>query len=203
MLGTLFVIAAPSGAGKTSLVNALRQQQPDIALSISHTTRPPRPSEQPGVHYHFVDEAAFLAAVERQEFLEYARVHGQLYGTHRQTVINHLHQGRDLILEIDWQGAAQIRAQFPTVIGIFILPPSREALAQRLAQRGQDAPTVIAQRLANAVEEMRHCEEFDYLVVNAVFDQALAELAAIFTANRLRCRRQLVQQNQLLAALRA
>ena len=186
MAGSLFIVAAPSGAGKSSLVNALLARDPGITLSISHTTRPPRPGDQDGVHYHFVDRDAFERLIAQGAFLEYAEVHGNLYGTSRAAVEPLLAQGRDVLLEIDYQGARAVRMQMPAAVGIFILPPSRAALEDRLHKRGQDKPEVIAQRLANSREEIGHVGEFDFVIVNEKFDQALDDLGAIVRAHRLR-----------------
>ena len=188
--GTLYTVSAPSGAGKTSLVNALLERTPDLCVSISHTTRAMRPGEVDGVNYHFVSEATFLAMLERAEFLEHARVFGNLYGTSQLWVEEQLKAGIDVILEIDWQGAQQVKHLMPDTRAIFILPPSRETLEQRLNSRGQDGPEIIAARMAEAVEEMSHYIESDFLVVNRDFDTALAELGAIITAHRLRTSRQ-------------
>lgn len=195
--GKLFIISAASGAGKTSLVAALLKQQPDIALSVSFTTRPMRPGEVDGVNYHFVDEATFLAMMERGEFLECAHVHGARYGTSQLKVRETIAQGQDLILEIDWQGAAQVRTLFPDAISIFILPPSIDTLAQRLNSRGQDSAEVIARRLAAAREEMSHACEFDYAIMNDDFTVALSDLAAIIRSNHLRCADQLTRHAHL------
>lgn len=195
--GNLFIISAPSGAGKTSLVNALVEADPAIVVSVSHTTRPPRPGEVDGVNYHFVDEARFHRMATEGEFLEHARVFGNHYGTAEASVRSELAAGRDVILEIDWQGAEQIRKQLTDSISVFVLPPSREVLHQRLTGRGQDDETVIAKRMAEAVSEMSHYPEADYLVINDDFDTALADLAAIIRANRLTQQ----QQQQQLAAL--
>ena len=188
--GTLYTVSAPSGAGKTSLVNALLERTPDLCVSISHTTRAMRPGEVDGVNYHFVSEATFLAMLERAEFLEHARVFGNLYGTSQLWVEEQLRAGIDVILEIDWQGAQQVKHLMPDTRAIFILPPSRETLEQRLNSRGQDGPEIIAARMAEAVEEMSHYIESDFLVVNRDFDTALAELGAIITSHRLRTSRQ-------------
>ncbi|MDP4652380.1 MAG: guanylate kinase [Haliea sp.] len=188
--GTLYTVSAPSGAGKTSLVNALLERSPSLQVSVSHTTRAQRPGEQDGVNYHFVDEAQFLGMLEEAAFLEHARVFGNLYGTSQAWVEAQLAAGTDVILEIDWQGAAQVKRLLPATCGIFILPPSREALQQRLTGRGQDGPAVIASRLAEAVEEMSHYVQSDYLLVNNVFEDALAELDAIVLSQRLRTPRQ-------------
>ncbi len=182
----LLVISAPSGAGKTSLIRALRERDPSLALSVSHTTRTPRPGEADGVHYHFVSAEAFADLVSRGAFLEHAEVFGRRYGTAEAEVRGRLECGEDLILEIDWQGARQVRARFPEAITIFILPPDLAALEQRLRGRGQDGEEVIARRMREAREEISHHPEYDYLVVNDSFDQALAELQCIVTACRLR-----------------
>lgn len=184
MKGRLFVITAPSGAGKTSLVKALLQDEPDLQVSTSYTTRAPRPGEQDGRDYHFVDEAAFAAMQERGEFLECAEVHGNRYGTSRKVISEMLARGQDLILEIDWQGARQVRALYPDCVGIFILPPSMEELERRLRRRNQDAESVIRRRLANAEAEMAHAEEFKYAIINKDFDTARQELARIVRRER-------------------
>jgi guanylate kinase len=183
--GTLYTVSAPSGAGKTSLVNALVEHCPGLQVSVSHTTRPIRPGEQDGVNYHFVAESAFLAMLERSEFLEHARVFGNFYGTSAVWVEERLSRGFDIILEIDWQGAQQVKRLLPSTQAIFILPPSREALLQRLKHRAQDDPATIEKRMAVAVEEMSHYVESDYLVVNEDFAQALQELQAIVLSQRL------------------
>jgi guanylate kinase len=199
--GTLYTVSAPSGAGKTSLVNALLARHPDLRVSVSHTTRAMRPGEVDGVNYHFVSEATFLAMLERAEFLEHARVFGNLYGTSQIWVEEQLQAGTDVILEIDWQGAQQVKHLLPDTRAIFILPPSRETLEQRLNARGQDDPAVIQARMAEAVEEMSHYVESDFLVVNRDFDAALAELEAIITSQRLRTSRQREVQVELLREL--
>ncbi len=186
MNGTLYIFAAPSGAGKTSLIESLRKRRPELALSISHTTRPMRPGEESGVHYHFVDQTAFVEMINQGAFLEHAEVFGNFYGTSEAAVREQLQQGVDLILEIDWQGAQQVRKCFPEAVGIFILPPNSEALRQRLSDRGQDDKRVIQERMDQAVSEMSHYGEFDYLVINDNFDVALTELEAIIVAQRLR-----------------
>jgi guanylate kinase len=200
-IGNLFVIAAPSGAGKTSLVQALVERDPRLQLSISHTTRAPRPGEVDGEHYHFTDVAHFAGLIAHDRLLEHAQVHGNFYGTARDQIEAAFASGRDVILEIDWQGARQIRQRFPTCVGIFILPPSRAALHDRLDKRGQDTPEVIARRLANARGEMEHATEFDYLIVNDRFEDALADLAAIVRAVRLSMRVQAPRQAALLGQL--
>jgi guanylate kinase len=201
--GSLFIIAAPSGAGKTSLVQALMSEVPGLTFSVSHTTRAPRAGEVEGRDYHFVDPATFQHMVIEGAFLEHAEVFGHCYGTSRRAVAERLATGEDLILEIDWQGAQQVRRVIPECVSVFILPPSREELARRLRSRATDAPEVIAHRLALAVEEMRHYAEFDHLVVNDVFDQALAELKAIVRASRCRTPVQVARRCALLAELLA
>jgi guanylate kinase len=199
--GHLYVVAAPSGGGKTSLVNSLIAQDPKTCVSVSHTTRPPRPGEVDGVDYHFVSRETFQAMAAADAFLEHAQVHDYFYGTAKDFVHQKLSQGLDVILEIDWQGARQIRQQFHELISIFILPPSMAVLASRLAQRGQDGEETIALRLRNAKAEIAHFSEFDYLIKNDVFVQALTELQAIFLCQRLKMA--IAQQNhaQLLASL--
>jgi guanylate kinase len=184
MRGRLFVITAPSGAGKTSLTKALLAAEPGLRLSTSYTTRPPRPGEQDGREYHFVDEPTFLAMRDRGEFLENALVHGNRYGTSRKVIAETLERGQDLVLEIDWQGAAQVRELYPEGIGIFILPPSIEELERRLRGRGQDSDAVIQRRLANAQAEMAHAQEFEYRIINKDFDTAKAKLVEIVRASR-------------------
>jgi guanylate kinase len=182
--GTLFIVSAPSGAGKTSLVNALVERLPTISLSVSHTTRPIRPGETDRVHYHFVDDAVFDSMVTRDAFLEHADVFGHRYGTALAPVEERLAAGEDVILEIDWQGARQVRAAVPEAVGIFVLPPSRETLLERLRSRGKDSDAVIEGRMAAADEEMSHQDEFDYQVVNDDFDTALEALGLIVLGRR-------------------
>jgi len=182
--GTLFVVTAPSGAGKTSLIEALIAADPSLKLSISYTTRAPRPGEKDGVDYHFVDDATFLRMRERGEFLESAEVHGYRYGTSKKVITDALQRGEDLILEIDWQGARQVRALYPACVGIFILPPSVEELERRMRSRGQDADGVIRRRLEAARGEMEHAGEFNYAIINKDFDTALRELAQIILKER-------------------
>jgi guanylate kinase len=177
--GRLFVIAAPSGAGKTSLVKALVKANPALKVSVSYTTRKPRLSEIAGRDYHFVDVEQFRAMVQRQEFLEHAQVFDNFYGTARKTVVDALAAGQDLLLEIDWQGAQQLRQRLPEAKHIFILPPSRAALEERLRKRSTDSPEVIARRLKDSVTELSHWHEFDFIVINDQFAQALADLQAI------------------------
>ncbi len=184
MRGTLFVITAPSGAGKSSLIKALLEDEPGLKLSTSYTTRKPRPGEQAGREYHFVDEAAFLAMRERGEFLESAEVHGHRYGTSKKVIEQALAGGQDLVLEIDWQGARQVRRLYPDCVGIFILPPSIEELERRLRSRGQDAEEVIRRRIDNAREELEHRGEFDYAIINKDFEAARQELAGIISKER-------------------
>ena len=201
--GTLYIFAAPSGAGKTSLVKALVETVDTIEVSVSHTTRVPRPGEVDGINYHFIDVATFQAMVAKGDFLEYAQVFDNFYGTARAKIEQRLTAGVDVILEIDWQGARQVRTQFPDSIGVFILPPSRQALEERLRGRGQDAEEVIARRMRDAVSEMSHYAEFDYLVINDDFQTALAELAAIVTARRLRTEIQASRHKPILQTLLA
>ncbi len=182
----MFLVAAPSGAGKSSLVNALLKQDASILLSVSFTTRAPRPGESQGREYHFVSPQEFAQRRASGEFLESAEVHGNWYGTSRPWIQDKLGQGADVLLEIDWQGAQQVKRIFPQAVGVFILPPSLEALRARLEQRAQDPPEVVERRLAAARSEMQHAPEFDFVIVNERFEQALAELAAVVTAARLR-----------------
>ena len=184
--GTLFIVAAPSGAGKTSLVRALIDDDPTLALSVSYTSRPPRPAETDGVHYHFVDRQHFLAMATAGDFYEYAEVHGDLKGTARSAVQPLLDAGRDVLLEIDWQGARLVRELKADCRSIFILPPSTTELERRLRSRAQDSEAVIARRLANSREEIAHAHEFDFIVVNDDFQTALADIRAIIRAQRLR-----------------
>jgi guanylate kinase len=187
MTGTLYIVAAPSGAGKTSLTRALLEGDPDIALSVSYTSRAPRPNEVDGVHYHFVSRAQFEAMISRGEFFEHAVVHGDLKGTSRTVVEQTLAQGKDVLLEIDWQGARLVRAQAPDAVSIFILPPSRAELERRLRTRASDSEETIRRRLADAHADLAHAAEFDYIVVNEDFNAALAELREIVAARREGC----------------
>jgi guanylate kinase len=182
--GRLFVITAPSGAGKTSLIEALMREDPSLKLSISYTTRPPRPGERNGVEYHFVDDATFLAMRGRGEFLESAEVHGYRYGTSNAVITEALARGQDLILEIDWQGARQVRSLHPDCVGVFVLPPSIEELERRMRARGKDSETVIRRRVENAREELEHSGEFKYRIINKDFETAKRELASIIRVER-------------------
>lgn len=184
--GTLFVVAAPSGAGKSTLVNALLEREPDISLSISHTTRPARVGEMYGRHYFFVERPDFEREIAEGIFLEHAEVHGNFYGTSRTVVEEKLAVGADVLLEIDWQGARQVRQGKSDCVSVFILPPSRGELERRLRGRGSDAPDVIDRRLFNSREEIAHAHEFDYIIVNDRFEDALADLQAIVRAVRQR-----------------
>jgi guanylate kinase len=201
--GTLFVIAAPSGTGKTSLVNDVIRRDPQICVSISHTTRTKRPGEENGVNYFFITETEFSQMVKHGEFLEYATVHNHSYGTSKKFVLEQLMAGKDVILEIDWQGAQQIRQLIKDTVSIFILPPSFEVLANRLRQRKQDSFAVIEQRLHAAREEIKHFTEFDYLIINDDFKTAADELLAVFCTNRLRLARAATTHSALLAELLA
>ena len=197
--GSLYIISAPSGAGKTSLVKALVESTDKVMVSVSHTTRPMREGEVDGKDYHFTDVERFREMIAAQAFLEHAEVFGNFYGTSRSSILEQIGHGVDVILEIDWQGAAQVRQQVPEAVSIFVLPPSREELERRLRGRGTDSDEVIARRLAEAVSDMGHYREFDYLVFNDDFDTALVQLRAILLARR---QRTWVQSAQKAAALR-
>lgn len=201
MPGTLYIVAAPSGAGKSSIVNAVLKRLPDVALSISYTSRAPRPGERHAQHYHFIGKDEFERMIAAGDFFEHALVHGDYKGTARQSVLPQLERGLDVLLEIDWQGARQVRAQIPESKSIFILPPSKQALETRMRNRGQDSEAVIAQRLAAAREEMSHYHEFDYVVVNEHFELAVQEVAAIFTAQRLVVGQQRIRHKALIEQL--
>jgi guanylate kinase len=203
MPGTLFVISAPSGAGKTSLVAALLESDPALRVSVSYTTRPPRPGEIDGEHYHFVDTPTFDAMVAGGAFVEYARVFGNAYGTAESALRDALSAGDDVILEIDWQGARQVRERLPGAVSIFVIPPTLAALESRLRGRGQDPDEVIAARMARARDELSHYAEYDYLVVNDRFDDALARLRAIIAAERLRRPRQAALHRESLGVMLA
>ncbi len=196
--GMLLIVSAPSGAGKTSLVTALLDRDPRLVVSVSHTTRQRRARERDGINYHFVDDAGFTAMIDAGEFLENAEVFGNRYGTSAAAVERELSQGRDVILEIDFQGAAQVRARFPGTVSIFILPPSTAALQSRLTGRGEDDENVIRQRLDKARWEMSHYRDYDYLVVNDDFETALTDLACIVRAERLRLGRQAARLQGLI-----
>ena len=199
--GTLYIVSAPSGAGKTSLVKALIDVEPQIRVSVSHTTRAMRPGEVNGVNYHFVEREEFVKMIEHGDFLERAEVFGNLYGTSQSHLQQTLDEGHDLILEIDWQGAEQVRKLMPQARSIFILPPSQEALRQRLDNRGQDSDEIIDARMREAVSEMSHYVDYDYLIINDDFALALEDLKAIFRANRLQQKRQQQRFGNLLADL--
>lgn len=201
MSGNLFVISAPSGAGKTSLVHALLNINPQIDLSISYTTRSPRPGEQDGRDYHFVSRDTFLEMAGRGEFLESAEVYGNLYGTSQPWISQEIARGRDILLEIDWQGAAQVRRLFPECVSIFILPPSLEVLEQRLKGRGKDNEEVIARRMAAVREDVAHVAEFDYVIINDNLNEALRELNAVMLSAGLKCARQLNRHQELINQL--
>jgi len=201
--GTLYIVAAPSGAGKSSIGNAGLARDADIALSISFTSRGARPGERHAQHYHFITADEFKAMIRAGDFFEYAEVHGDWKGTARQSVEPQLAAGKDVLLEIDWQGARQVREKVPEAVSVFILPPSRDALEQRMRARGQDSEEVIQRRLAAAREEMSHYAEFDYVIVNDVFEAAVEQMHAIFTASRLRREAQDTRHAGLIAALLA
>jgi guanylate kinase len=197
MTGLLFVVTAPSGAGKSSLIKGLLAAERGVALSVSYTTRPPRAGELDGREYHFVGLGAFEAMLERGEFLESAQVHGHRYGTSQKVIEQARATGLDLVLEIDWQGAEQVRRLYPDAIGVFILPPSLRELERRLRARAQDADTVIRRRLENAEEEMQHAVEFKYVIINNNFDDALLDLRAVVRAERLAVARQLARHPEV------
>lgn len=199
--GTLYIISAPSGAGKTSLVKALVDSTDDVRVSVSHTTRQMRPGEEDGVNYNFVDIPTFEKMVEENRFLEHAQVFDNYYGTSRDWVDQQLKEGVDVILEIDWQGAQQVRPRMPGCVSIFILPPSRDELLTRLRGRGQDSEEVIQRRFQDAVTDMAHYTEYEYVVINDDFDEAKVDLAAIFLARRQRCGVQRGRQATLINKL--
>ena len=199
--GNLFVVAAPSGAGKSSLVKALLELDSHLAVSVSHTTRAPRGQERDGREYWFVDEPAFRAMIDRGEFFEWAQVHGNLYGTSRRAIEARLAGGEDVVLEIDWQGALQIKQLFEHAVLIFILPPSWDELRQRLLRRGEDGPEVIERRMANAREEVAQARHFDYVIINALFETALFDLKTVVHSQRLKYAAQRRNRSQVFAAL--
>jgi guanylate kinase len=201
MSGKLYVVAAPSGAGKTTLVRLLLEREPEVHLSISYTTRNPRPGEVDGREYHFVDVATFRAMMARGDFLEWAEVHGNFYGTSKVWIGEELVAERDVLLEIDWQGAQQVREAFPDAIGVFILPPSMEELTRRLTGRGTDSAEVIERRLAAAQAEMRHVGEFDYVIINDSLERALDDLRAVVRASRLTLEGQRARHAALFARM--
>jgi guanylate kinase len=199
--GNLFCVAAPSGAGKSSLVKALLELDARLAVSVSHTTRKPRGQEQDGREYWFVSETDFRAMIERGEFFEWAQVHGNLYGTSRHAIQARLQRGEDVVLEIDWQGALQIKRLFPHAVLIFVLPPSWEELRQRLTRRGEDGPEVIETRMMNARLEVAQARHFDFVIINSLFDTALFDLKAVVHSQRLRYVTQIRNRSQVFASL--
>ncbi len=199
--GNLFVVAAPSGAGKSSLVKSLLELDSHLVVSISHTTRQPRGQERDGREYHFIDEAAFRAMAAAGEFFEWAEVHGNLYGTSRKEVQSRVASGQDVVLEIDWQGALQIKQLFPNAVLIFILPPSYEELAQRLNRRGEDKPEVISQRLVNARLEVAQAKHFDFVIINGLFETAVFDLKTVVHSQRLKYLAQLRSKPAVFKAL--
>lgn len=199
--GNLFCVAAPSGAGKSSLVKALLELDSRLAVSVSHTTRPPRGQEVNGREYWFVGETEFRDMIERGDFFEYARVHGNLYGTSRKAIEERLNRGEDVVLEIDWQGALQIKQLFSHAVLIFILPPSWDELAQRLQRRGEDGAEVIATRMANAREEVAQARHFDFVIINSLFETALFDLKTVVHSQRLKYAAQQRNRSQVFAAL--
>jgi guanylate kinase len=199
--GNLFVVAAPSGAGKSSLVKSLLELDSHLVVSISHTTRKPRGQEQDGREYQFIDEAEFRAKIERDDFVEWAEVHGNLYGTSRAAIEERVVGGQDVILEIDWQGALQIRKIFPHAVLIFILPPSWDELRQRLQRRGEDGPDVISKRMDNARHEVAQARHFDFVIINALFETAVFDLKTVVHSQRLKYAAQRRNKSQVFAAL--
>jgi guanylate kinase len=199
--GNLFVVAAPSGAGKSSLVKALLELDSHLAVSVSHTTRAARGQEQHGREYWFIEEPEFRAMIGRGDFFEWAKVHGKLYGTSRKAIEDRLAHGEDVVLEIDWQGAQQIKSLFPQTVTIFILPPTWAELEQRLKRRGEDRPEVIATRMANAREEVAHAREFDFVIINALFETALFDLKTVVHSQRLKFAAQRRNKSAVFTAL--
>ncbi len=202
MSGNLFILSAPSGAGKTSLVAALLASTPEVALSISYTTRPPRPGEVNGKDYHFVNRDTFVEMAKRGDFLESAEIYGNLYGTSQSWIKAETASGRDILLEIDWQGAAQVRRFFPDCISIFILPPSIQTLEHRLRGRGKDSEEVIARRMQAARDEISHVSEFDYVIINNKLDEAVQQLRSVVVAAQVRRDRQLTLHQELIDQLK-
>lgn len=203
MTGNLFILSAPSGGGKSSLIGALRKTHPSVTVSVSHTSRAPRPGEENGKHYHFVDNETFKQLIAEEVFLEWAEVFGNYYGTSRLAIAEQLAAGNDVFLDIDWQGAQQVRELFDDVTTIFVMPPSKSELKQRLFERGQDSGDVIDSRMAEAQAEMSHFEEFDYLIVNDDFDAALRELEQIVLSQRLKTQKQALKFDSLIKDLLA
>ncbi|WP_301100709.1 guanylate kinase [Propionivibrio sp.] len=201
MIGHLYIVAAPSGAGKTTLVRLLCENDPGIRVSVSHTTRAPRAGEKEGREYHFVDVQNFFDRVGQGEFIEWAEVHGNYYGSSKRWIEAELTAGRDVLLEIDWQGARQVRNAFPEALGVFILPPSLDALKERLSGRGTDSAETIARRIAAARDEMRHVDEFDYAIINDDLRQALGDLQSVISASRLQYKTQRQRHFALFATL--
>ncbi len=203
--GTLYIVSAPSGAGKSSLISALLEKNPTYAMkvSVSHTTRGMRPGEEDGTHYHFVSKEQFETLIEHNSFLEYAEVFGHYYGTSRPWIEENLEKGIDVFLDIDWQGARQIREQMPLSKSIFILPPSKEELERRLNARGQDSDAVIAKRMSEAQSEISHYNEYDYVIVNDDFDTAVLDFKSILRAERLKEDKQAAKYSNMLTALLA
>ena len=201
MIGNLFIVGAPTGAGKATLVSPLLENDPQIRVSISHTPREPRPGEENGREYHFIDVPASLDKVQHGGFLEWAEVHGNYYGTSKKWIESEMSSGRDVLLEIEWQGAQQVRKSFPKAIGIFVLPPSMDVLKTRLSGRGTDSAEVIARRIAAAHDEMRHVDEFDYVIINDDLQQASGDLQSIVTASRLHYANQRQRHASLFASL--
>jgi len=199
--GNLFVVAAPSGAGKSTLVKALLAHDSRLMVSVSHTTRPPRGQEQDGREYHFIDTPAFRAKIEAGDFFEWAEVHGNLYGTSREAVEARVSEGQDVVLEIDWQGALQIKRLFPNAVLIFVLPPSWQELSERLNRRGEDRPEVIAQRLVNARVEVSKARHFDFVIINGLFETALFDLTTVVHSQRLKYVSQQRSRSAVFAAL--
>jgi guanylate kinase len=202
MNGNVFVVCAPSGAGKTSLVRAMLEREPAVSLSISHTTRGIRPGEQEGRDYHFVPRQVFEKMIEHGDFLESAEVHGNLYGTSQTWIESQRAKGRDIVLEIDWQGAQQVRRLLPEAVGVFILPPSLAVLRQRLTDRRQDSPEVIEKRLRAAQGEIGHLEEFDYVIINSEFEEAVRDLVGIVRSARLKLEPQIARHRDLINSLK-